>query len=679
MAIQTFKTTCSLDCPGACALVAHVENQRLLRLSGDRHHPFTQGVNCGKVSRYSELQHGPRIETPLQRVGSKGQGEFRPISWEEALQTIARRLLETMDRYGPQAVFPYYYGGTMGLIQRPAIDRLIHRAGFSRLDRNICYSIGFAGWQAGVGLATGPSPADVIHSDFIILWGINAAATHITLMHHIKAARKQGAKLVVIDPYRNHTARLADWHVAPKPGTDGALAVAMMQVMLAEGLLDREYLGQFTDYSPQVEEHLQSRTPQWAAAITGLEAESIRQLALEYGKAKAPFIRIGLGMSRQNNGAVNIHAISCLPAVRGAWRRLGGGALLATGDTFPIKDTPVKQPQWMQTPTRILDMSQLATLLQDARLDPPVQAMLVFNANPAASCPDAGGVVRGLAREDLFLVVHEQVMTDTARLADIILPAPTFLETYDLYKSYGQYTLQYTEPVLPAAGEARCNNDVVNQIALAMGYEDAPFYWNSQRMIREVLSASGLPPVSRWPERWLDFTPPEDRRYFRQGFPQADGKFHFFPNWSDAAMPGLPDHWPVNVRDTVMVGKDRALHFMAPPALEVLNSSLVGVESIRKKRGQPQLWIHPLDAKAREIDQDATVKVWNDRASLTMRAWITEDVPQGLCLCEANHIADDFPEKLPLNALAPADRVSPDGGPAFHDNWVFVESISVCG
>lgn len=672
---QTFKTTCALDCPGACALVAHVADGRLVRLAGDRDHPFTQGVNCGKIARYAALQHGPRLTTPLLRDGPKGEGRFRPASWPEALTLVAQRLLAIREEQGGEAILPYYYGGTMGLVQRAAIERLTHRAGFSRLDRNICYSIGFAGWRAGVGKAVGPSPLEVVGSDLIILWGINAAATHITLMHHIKEARRQGARLVVVDPYRNQTARLADQHLAPRPGTDGALATAMMHVLLAEGYGDRDYLAQWTDFDPDMEAHLRQRPPEWAAPLTGLEAGVIREFARQFGRAHQPFVRIGLGMSRQRNGAVNVHAVSCLPAVTGAWQR-GGGALFATGDAFPVRDNPVKQPQWMTRPTRVVDMSLLGEWLTAPPQGPPLQGLLVFNANPAASCPDSTRVLQGLRREDLFTVVHEQVMSDTARHADVLLPATTFLESTDLYKSYGQYTLQATHPVLAAPGEARCNNDVVNDLARAMGYDDPPFHWDSPRMVQEVLAFSGLPPLGAWPNRWLDFTPDQAQRHFLHGFPQTDGRFHFKPCWTDPAMPRYPDHWPVNSRDEVAPGGESALDFMTPPAAEVLNTTLSGVASVRAKRGKPRLWIHPQDAAVRGIREDAAVRVWNSSASLTLVARVTEAVRPGLCLCESNHPAADFPEGLPLNALTPACRVAPDGGPAFHDNRVFVEVVS---
>lgn len=664
-------TTCPLDCPGACALLAEIQEGRLTNIKGDPSHPFTQGVICGKVSRYHQLQHGPRVTTPMVRTGSKGSGGFQAVSWDHALDLVASRFQEIGATFGGEAILPYYYGGTLGLMQRQAVDRLTHRAGYSRLDRTICYPIGFAGWRAGVGKAVGPDPATIAQSDLAILWGINAVSTHITLMEHVKRARKQGARLVVVDPYQNRTARLADLHIPLRPGSDAALAVAMMQVLLAEGLADLDYLARFTDFDDTVAAHLARRTPEWAAPLTGLDPETIRALARAFGTARAPFIRIGLGMSRQNNGAVNVHAVSCLPALTGAWAR-GGGALFATGDAFPTETEPVRQTAWMTRPTRVLDMSRLGEWLNSAALDPPVKGLYVCNANPAVVCPEAGRVRQGLLREDLFTVVHEQVWSDTALLADVVLPATTFLEHLDLYKSYGQYTLQVAEAVLPATGLARCNHDVINDLARRLGFDDPPFQWDQETMAAQVLTASGLPHWRQWPGRWLDFAPSAAAGHFLGGFPQPDGRFHFRPGWEREEMPPLPDHWPVNRRDRADEAGRYPLDFLTPPAHEVLNSTFSGVAANRAKREPPELWLHPVDATARGIASGDKVKVFNDLGTLTMTARVTGEVRAGVCLCESNHGAGAFPEGMPLNLLSHAGPVAPDGGPAFHDNRVEV-------
>ncbi|GAB0056415.1 Formate dehydrogenase H [Candidatus Magnetaquicoccaceae bacterium FCR-1] len=662
-------SVCPLDCPGACALKVTVDQGRLVAIDGHPDHPLTRGVICGKVTRYQEIQHGPRITEPLLRRGPKGLGDFRPISWDEALDRIATRFNELRRDPGPESILTVYYGGTMGIVQRRTHDRLTARAGFSRLDGNICYAIGWAGWRAGVGLAIGPDPVEIAQSDLPILWGINAASTHITLMGHVKQARRNGAKLVVVDPYRNQTARLADLHLPLRPGTDAALAAAMMNVLLHEGLADRAYLAERTDFDAEIEKHLATRTPEWAAPITGLDAETIRAFARMYGQARAPFIRLGLGMSRQNNGAVNVHAVSCLPALTGAWKKPGGGALFATGGAFNIATGPMPAPH-APHPTRLIDMSRLGESLTNPELDPPIQGLMISHANPATTCPDLQRLYVGLSREDLFSVVHEQVMTDTARFADILLPATTFLEHEDLYKSYGHYALQHAHPLLPATGQAKSNHDFVNALAQRMGFGDACFQLDTAATITRILADSGLPPLENWERPWIDCAPSWEGVHFGDGFPQPDRRFHFRPNWTDPAMPRLPDHWPVNHRDDPAEAAAYPLDFMTPPAMEVLNSTFSG--TARAQRHPPLLWINPADAQRRGIEDGDRVAVYNGVGRLTMRARITTEVRAGLTLCESNQPATAFPERIGLNALSHATRVAPDGGPALHDNRVEV-------
>ncbi|MEO5326972.1 MAG: molybdopterin-dependent oxidoreductase [Magnetococcus sp. THC-1_WYH] len=664
---------CPLDCPGACALEVAVEQEKIKTIRGRRDHPFTQGVICGKVARYRDLQEGERILFPMVRSGPKGSGQFRRVGWEESLHRVAEQFQGIMDRHTPEAIWPFYYGGTMGLVQRGAVDRLTHRAGFSRMLGTICYPIGFAGWRAGVGRAIGPDPADVAESDLVVLWGMDAVVTHVTLMGHVKKATKKGGRLVVVDPYVSRTARVAHDHVQPRPGTDGALAVAMMGVMLREGLANIDYLARRTDFDPTMAEHLQSKSLEWAAEITGIDGTVIQTFARQLAQAKAPFIRIGLGMSRQNNGAVNVHAVSCLAAMTGAWDKPGGGALFATGDAFHIQGEPVRQTVLMTRPSRILDMCHLGPLLSDAPPSPPIKGLLVFNANPATSCPDLNRVHRGLMREDLFTVVHEQVMTDTAKLADVIWPATTFLEQDDLFKSYGQYTLQIGMGCLPPRGEARCNHDVVNALAQAMGFSEPAFSGSSLERIEQVLAASNYPPLAEWSKPgWLDCRPPRSERQFEEQFPTQDGRFHFYPHWSDPAMPSMPDHWPVNARDRGQQGRTDTLDFITPPSMETLNTTFSHLPTATRIWQPPRLWIHPEDARTRAIEEGDEVVVANERGHLRMWATLTESVRPGLTLCHGLPKGAMFADGLSLNSLTAANSVAPDGGAAFHDNRVAV-------
>ncbi|MBF0382342.1 MAG: molybdopterin-dependent oxidoreductase [Magnetococcales bacterium] len=676
MSITTHNSTCALDCPGACSLLVNIKDNQLQSIKGDPEHPFTQGVICGKVSHYSDIQNGERITKPLMRVGSKGDGEYREISWDSAMERVVEEIVKATKKHGSESILPYYSGGTMGIVQKQAVERLSNRAGFSRLYETICYSIGFSGWQAGVGLAIGPNPSEISQSDLVVLWGINAATTHITLMHFVKLARKKGAKLIVVDPYRNKTAGIADQHIAPLPGSDGALACAMMHVLLKENYAHWDYLQKLTDFDGDLLAHLEEKTPEWAAPLTGLSVDEIVNFARSYGEAQAPFIRIGFGMSRQNNGAVNTHAVSCLPAITGAWQKKGGGALFATGDSFHVNKEPVLQNHWRKKPTQKIDTSLLGQALVDNNLKTAISVLMVFNANPAGSCPELNKVLKGLKREDLFTVVHEQVMTDTARHADIILPATTFLEHEDIYKSYGQTTLQHARQLLLPKGEARCNHDLVNDLAKRLGYSDEPFNCTVSEMVTQVVAASNYPPIEEWTnQRWLECAPSWEESHFINGFPQKDGKFHFYPRWSNPDMPPVPDHWGVNRRDSILDKNRYPLDFMLPPANEVLNTTFSCSEKIKKKRGGAKLLLNPIDAKARNINHGDTVQVFNDLARLTLTANVTTAVRPGLSLCEINYSGRDFPEDISLNALSHDTRVAPNGGPAFHDNRVEVELV----
>ena len=670
--MSTHWTTCPLDCPGACALEVTTDGERLVAVHGRKDHPFTRGIICGKVRAYEQIHHGRRVLEPMIRSGDG----FREATWDEALELTARELGTAAERHGPEAILPFYYGGTMGVLQQKAIERLAHRAGWSRLGRTLCTAIADAGWRAGVGAVLGPRPEEVAESDLVVLWGINAVSTHINLMTFVKRARRAGASLVVIDPVRTRTAELADLHIAPRPGTDGALACAVMQVLLHGGHADHAYLARHTDFDAGVAEHLESRTPEWAASITGVPAETIRELAVRYARAERPFIRVGIGMTRQRNGAVNLHAISCLPAVAGVWPQRGAGVLLGTDAAFErIDSDSVRKTVWRDLSTRELDMSRLGRWLTDTTLAPPVAALVVFNANPAGSCPDLVRVRRGLERDDLFTVVHEQVWTDTARLANVVLPATTFLEHSDLYTSYGQYTLQLGERVFARArGQARCNHDVVNQLARRLGFDDPEFSASVDQAIDRVLADSGLRRERLREHGWIDLGPHDDDAHFRAGFPQPDRRFHFYPDWADARMPALPDHWPVRCADDA----DQTtypLQFMAPPAHDVLNTTFTGTERAANKHGPPRLVLHPADAAARGLADGDAVAVFNARARLSMTARVSDAVLPGVCLCESNHLAAAFPEGVSINALAHDHPVAPAGGPAFHDNRVQVARL----
>ena len=480
MAHSTHKTVCPHDCPDTCSISATVEEGRVTACDGDPDHPFTQGFLCHKVHRYPERIYSPdRILHPLRRVGKKGEGRFVRITWDEALDEVAGRLTAIATTWGSEAILPYSYGGNMGLVARKAGHAFFHRLGATRLLRTICDTAAEEAWLATYGAGIGSDFEGAVRSDLVILWGINAVHTNIHGMRFVAEARRQGARLVVIDPYRTRTARLADTHLMPRPGTDAALALAIANVLIRDDLLDRDFIARGTVGFDAYRDEASRFPPERAAEITGVPAEAIRELARSYGRARAPFLRVGNGLQRHTNGGQAVRAIVCLPALVGAFDRPGGGALWETFDAFPMNWTAFEGESLQPHPTRAVNMVQLGHALT-ALAAPPVQALFVYQSNPAAVCPEQAQVVAGLAREDLFTVVHEQMHTDTVDYADLVLPATTSFESLDLYRSYGHYYLQLARPVIPPQGEARSNWDLFRALAARMGFAE-PIFSNTHR------------------------------------------------------------------------------------------------------------------------------------------------------------------------------------------------------
>ncbi|WP_210396413.1 molybdopterin-containing oxidoreductase family protein [Motiliproteus sediminis] len=674
-----FSSTCPHDCPSACALkVERRDDNTIGRIHGDKSNPFTAGVICAKVARYAERVHHPgRLRQPLRRTGAKGSGQFKPISWDQALDLLAQQMNQVAETWGAEAVWPYFYAGTMGQVQRGSINRLRNLMGYSGQLTNICTAIGYAGWKAGTGKICGTDPRELVDSDLIVLWGCNAVATQVNTMTHIALARKRGARLVVVDPYRNHSADKADLHLALKPGSDGALATAMMHVLFRDQLVDREYMARYTDDPAGLEAHLIDRTPAWAAPLTGLSVAEIEHFARLYGRARASFIRIGLGMSRQRNGAVNVHAVSCLPALTGAWQERGGGALLATSDLFHLDKTLIEASDHAR-PVRQLDMCRIGAVLAGEPADlqggPPVKAMLVQNSNPATVAPESARVRQGLLREDLFLCVHEQFMTDTALLADLVLPATTFLEHDDLYTSYGQPYLQLGLQGIEPLGEARSNHWLINQLARRLGAEHVACGWSERELIDATLLASGYPDLEQLDSMGrLDCSLPSEQMRFLDGFAQPDGRFRLRPDWptgEQVQMPEWPDYWPVNEG----VDQRHPLRLITPPARHFLNSSFTETDSSRAREQQPKLLINPGDAAEYRLSDQGLVRVGNTRGEVLLVASFTDRVPSGLVVVEGIWPGRDFVDGVGINALVGADAPLPGGGAAFHDVAVWVRS-----
>ena len=672
---------CPHDCPSACALeVERVDARTIGKVRGAKANDYTQGVICSKVARYAERVHHPdRLMQPMKRSGAKGEGRFTPISWDEALDEVAQNLRRIADEFGPEAVWPYYYAGTMGQLQRDGIQRLRHAMGYSHQKKTICTALAYSGWQAGVGRLWGSDPRTMAESDLIVVWGCNAVATQVNVMTQVSRARKhRGAKLVVVDPCRTTTAEKADLHLMLKPGTDGALACAMMHVLFTEGFADREYLRQYTDLSEAFEQHIATRSPEWATSITGLDADEIRLFARLFGQIKRSFIRLGIGFSRSRNGAHNVHAVSCLPAVTGAWKQQGGGALLMTSDLFHLDKRLIEGLDLYNAVTRTLDMSRIGPILcgdeQDLGTGPPVKALFIQNSNPMAVAPDLAAVHRGFAREDLYICVHEQFMTETARMADILLPATSYLEHDDIYQSYGQPYLQAGPAIISPPGGCRSNHQVICALAQRLGAEHPGFGMSAVEIIDETLKLSGYPDLAEMTERrWLDCSKSFKEMNFIDGFGWPDGRFRFQPEWpllgsQGEKIPPFPDHW--DVIDTT--DEQYPLRLITPPARTFLNTSFTETSHSRQREGKPRLLINPADADHLGILDGNQILVGNLRGELRVEARISRKIAMGVVAVEGIWPGNEFAGGVGVNLLTSSEAGAPDGGAVFHDTAVWV-------
>lgn len=674
-------SVCPHDCPSTCALeVERVDRQTIGKVRGAAGNPYTAGVVCAKVARYAERVHHPeRLPRPLRRIGAKGEGRFAPLSWEEALDTVADAFLKAAERDGVEAVWPYLYAGTMGLVQRDGIERLRNVMGYSAMGRTICSTIARAGWMAGAGAVRGIDPREMRESDLIVLWGVNAASTQVQVMTHASAARKRrGAKIVVVDPYANATARAADVHLALRPGTDGALACAVMHVLFGEGFADRDYLARYTDCPDRLERRLRERTPAWAAAITGLGEPEIIDFARLYGANKRSFLRLGYGFTRSRNGAANMHAASCLPAITGAWRHPGGGALFANGALYSLDRTLIEGLDAKPAAVRELDMSQIGAVLTGDKAalkgGPPVTAMLIQNTNPVAVAPESIRVRAGFHREDLFVCVHEQFMTETAALADIVLPATTFLEHDDLYLGGGHTFLQVARPVIDPPQECRSNHQVIGALAARLGAEHRGFAMSAWQLIEETLAVSGLPAAEQVVAAGgVDCAPEFDHGHFLDGFAWPDGRFRFAPEWAalgpqGEAMPPLPDHMPT------IEGADarHPYRLVTAPAHDFLNTTFTETPTSRRKLVRPTALLHPQDCAREGIATGDPVRLGNERGSVVVHACAFAGLQPGVVVVESIWPHAAFVEGIGINALIGSDPVPPAGGAAFHDAAVWV-------
>lgn len=683
MPLDTVHSVCPHDCPSTCGLeVERIDSTRIGKVRGAAAHPYTAGVVCAKVARYAERQHHPgRLTQPLRRVGAKGEGisAYQPISWDEALDEVAEAFTRAAQQHGPEAVWPYYYAGTMGHVQRDGIHRLRHAMKYSRMKDTICVALSDAGWAAGVGVKRGVDPREIADSDLVVVWGGNPVATQVNVMTHITRARKgRGAKLVVVDPYRTGTAEMADMHLMPKPGTDGALACGVMHVLFKEGYADRAYMAKYADVPVELESHLQSRTPEWAEGITGVPAAQIAEFARLYGCTQRSYIRVGYGFTRSRNGSSNMHAVSCLPTVTGAWQYPGGGALYGNTALYKLNKALIEGHDLLDPSVRILDQSRLGPVLAGDRRDlgdgPPVTAILIQNTNPAVVCPESAKVRAGFLRDDLFTCVHEQFMTDTAILADIVLPATTFLEHDDIYTASGHTFLQTARKVVEPTGEARPNHYVICELARRLGAEHPGFHMTEWELIDATLKMSGWPDADtlhagHWHDCALDF----ESSHFLNGFAHPDGKFRFKPDWASIGpfhgeLPALPDHVPIiDAADA-----EHPFRLVAAPARQFLNTSFTETPGSKAREGRPTVMVHPADCSRAGIVEGDRVRVGNRQGSIVVHARPFDGLQPGVIVIESIWPNGAFEEGIGVNTLISADAGRPNSGAVFHDTAVWL-------
>jgi anaerobic selenocysteine-containing dehydrogenase len=682
---ETAFTACPHDCPSTCALeVELLDNGRIGRLHGAADNSYTDGVICAKVARYAErVHHRDRLTQPLRRIGEKGIGRaaFEPVSWDEALEITATAFEKAVARDGLEAVFPYHYAGTMGLVMRDGMDRFRHALGYTRQHSTICNTIADAGWQAGIGVKYGVDPREMAKSDLIIVWGGNPVATQINVMTQIAKARKErGAKLVVVDPYRTATAQAADLHLMPRPGTDGALIAALINVMFRDGYADWDYMREYTDAPDDLAAHVAQKTPQWAAEITGIDAAQIEALARLYGQTDRAFIRVGYGFTRSRNGAANMHGVTCLPSVTGKWKHEGGGALYSNAALYKIDMTRIMGLDARDKSVRILDQSRLGAILcgeTDALAGgPPVRAMLIQNTNPMVVCPESAKVHEGFRRDDLFVCVHEQFMTETAAMADIVLPATTFLEHEDIYQAGGHSHFFVTKRVIEPIGECRSNHDVLCALATRLGADHSGFQVSAWELIEQTLRDSGMPDAdSLHRDRWLDVAPGFEKTHFIKGFGHPGGRFRFRAKWSEIGLglghlPEMPGYC-----DAIEAASDvHPFRLVAAPARNFLNSSFTETPTSIAREGRPTVLVHPDDCAKIGLGDGSLIRLGNARGSVVLHLRPFEGVQRGVVVVESIWPNAAFVEGIGINVLIGADAVAPNGGAAFHDTAVWLRA-----
>jgi anaerobic selenocysteine-containing dehydrogenase len=671
-------------------MLVTVENGRAVRVAGDPAHPFTRGTLCTKVADYEQRTHSPdRIQTPLRRTGAKGANgkvRFERISWDEALDEIASQFAAlAASAEGAETIMPYSYYGTMGFVQSESMDRrFFHRLGASILDRTICASAGSAGYDATIGARLGTDPERFRDARLIILWGTNTITSNVHLWPFILEAKHKGARVIAIDPRRTRTADNCDEHIALLPGTDAALALGLMHVIFAEGLEDKDYLEQHTVGADELRERAREYPPARVAEICGVDAEGVVRLAREYATTRPAVIRLNYGMQRHAGGGMAVRTVTCLPAVTGAWRDAAGGALLSTSSTFPVNRAALERPDLIPVPRpRTLNMSQLGDALTKTN-DPPVRALYVYNSNPAAVAPDQANVLEGLRREDLFTVVHEQFMTDTCDFADIVLPATTQLEHFDLHKAYGHLYLTINERAIAPLHESKPNTEVFRLLAARLGFAEECFKDSDEEIARQAIDVehpalSGITLERLREHGWMRLNVPETFAPFAAGnFPTPSGKCELFSaNLEAQGLPAVADFIPPREshRSAPELARRFPLALISPAAHAFLNSSFANLPKQVRQEKRPFVEINSEDAAARRIATGDRVRVSNERGSCELTAVVTTRARPGVVVSPSVWWNKLSPGNTNINQLTSQTVTDMGGGATFYDALVEVELL----
>ncbi len=671
-------SVCALDCPDCCSVLVTVDNGRGARLRGNPAHPVTRGFLCGKVAQYLEREYSPeRLLYPRRRVGAKGEGRFERISWDEALDIIAARLKNVSAEFGPEAILPYSYAGTMGFLNGGGMDRrFFHRLGASRLDRTICSAAGVEGATQALGFRYGTEPEQFPHARLILAWGANILGTNVHLWPFIVEARRNGARFYTIDPRRNRVGAASDKHFFINPGSDTALALAMMHVIIGEHLYDADYVARYTEGFEDLRKRVALWTPQRAEQLTGIAAEEIAQLTREYATTRPSVIRLNYGIQRSERGAMAARVISLLPVLTGAWKDVGGGLQLSTSQAFHLNRAGLERPDLQQKSlgreARVINMAELSRTLT-MPLDPPVKALVVYNSNAAATAPNRNAVRRGLAREDLFTVVLEQFQNDTADFADILLPVTTFLEHSDLYLGYGHYYLQLARPALPAPAETKSNVEIFRLLAERMGFDDDCFHDSEDDMIRTLLDSPhpfvrGITLDQLQRDHFVRLHLPEPFQPFAEGnFGTPDRKCHFHAEALDYQPPVESRLGDPELR------RDFPFELISPKNDDSMNSTFGHRTSVDRQTAA--LHMHAGDAARLGIHTADAVRIYNRRGSCILRAVVDNSVAPGVVCAPSTRWGKRAPDKANVNVLTSERLTDAGGGPTFYSCLVQVERI----